>query len=247
MAYFQYNSKQIYYTKVGEGKPVIFLHGNTASSKMFDLLLPLYQEHFAVILIDFLGNGKSDRVEKFPDNMWLDEGMQTIALIEHLGNEKMDLVGTSGGAIAAVNAVLERPDLINKVVADSMATSFDGMVGEFVEQREVSKSDAGSIEFYSYCQGEDWESIVDMDTEAILRFVELKLPLFSKTFGGLKNPLLLMGSKGDSMLTNISAEYSIIKKQAQNCSTHIFETGDHPAIATNAEQAARVIINYLNA
>ena len=31
------------------------LHGDTASSRMFELLLPLYQENFRVILMDFLG------------------------------------------------------------------------------------------------------------------------------------------------------------------------------------------------
>ena len=44
MSYFYYQSKRIYYTESGNGAPVLFLHGNTASSKMFELLLPLYEE-----------------------------------------------------------------------------------------------------------------------------------------------------------------------------------------------------------
>ena len=59
MSYFYYQSKRIYYTESGNGAPVLFLHGNTASSKMFELLLPLYEERFHVILIDFLGHGLS--------------------------------------------------------------------------------------------------------------------------------------------------------------------------------------------
>ena len=51
MSYFYYQSKRIYYTESGNGAPVLFLHGNTASSKMFELLLPLYEERFHVILI----------------------------------------------------------------------------------------------------------------------------------------------------------------------------------------------------
>lgn len=42
MAYFIYKSKKIFYREVGEGVPVVFLHGNTASSKMFEPLLPFY-------------------------------------------------------------------------------------------------------------------------------------------------------------------------------------------------------------
>lgn len=55
MSYFNYQSKNIYYAETGNGKAVVFLHGNTASSKMFEPLLPLYEEYFRVILVDFLG------------------------------------------------------------------------------------------------------------------------------------------------------------------------------------------------
>ncbi len=83
MPYFTYQSKQIYYSEAGEGKPLLFLHGNTASSKMFEPLLPLYTDNFKVILIDFLGNGRSDRVEKFPASLWQEWAKQTVALLEH--------------------------------------------------------------------------------------------------------------------------------------------------------------------
>lgn len=73
---------------------------------MFELLMPLYTKNFRCILIDFLGNGQSDRVEKFSPDMWYDEALQTIALIEHLQCKEVNLIGTSGGAWAAVNAVL---------------------------------------------------------------------------------------------------------------------------------------------
>lgn len=122
MSYFSYKDKQCFYKEYGEGEPLIFLHGNTASSKMFEVLMPLYTEKFRCILIDFLGNGQSDRIRKFSPDMWYDEALQAIALIEHLNCGKVNLVGTSGGAWAAINAALERPDLIYAVIADS----FDG-------------------------------------------------------------------------------------------------------------------------
>ena len=55
MTYFMYQSKRIFYKEIGVGKPLIMLHGDTASSVMFEFLLPLYQENFRVVLIDFLG------------------------------------------------------------------------------------------------------------------------------------------------------------------------------------------------
>ena len=46
MAYFTYQSKKIFYRETGNGEPLMLLHGNTASSVMFEMLLPLYQDNF---------------------------------------------------------------------------------------------------------------------------------------------------------------------------------------------------------
>jgi pimeloyl-ACP methyl ester carboxylesterase len=55
MPYFEYNSKKIYYEEIGTGFPTIFLHGNTASSKMFANIIPLFSTNFHVVLLDFAG------------------------------------------------------------------------------------------------------------------------------------------------------------------------------------------------
>ena len=83
MPYFCYQSKKIYYTEAGSGIPVLFLHGNTASSRMFELLMPLYEDRFHVILIDFLGHGKSDRLEEFPAELWIEEA-STVIIRSHV-------------------------------------------------------------------------------------------------------------------------------------------------------------------
>ena len=119
MPYFKYQGKSVFYTEYGRGTPVLFLHGNTSSSKMLEPLMPLYTGQFRCILIDFLGNSRSDRVECFSSDIWYEEGLQAIALAEHLPYGKTFLVGTSGGAWAAIHAALERPDLFRAVIADS--------------------------------------------------------------------------------------------------------------------------------
>ena len=101
MSYFTYHGKKIFYREVGEGKPVLFLHGNTASSKMFEFILPLYQTDCRVFLMDFLGNGRSDRVEEFPPALWIEWGRQAAALVRHLDMGKVSLVGTSGGRLVS--------------------------------------------------------------------------------------------------------------------------------------------------
>lgn len=247
MSYFYYQSKRIYYTEIGSGKPVLFLHGNTASSKMFEFILPLYENKFHVILIDFLGHGNSERVEEFPAELWMEEARQTIALLEHLQLGQVNLVGTSGGAWVAINVALERPELVGKVVADSFdgRTLADDFSENLINERMSAKKDEMGIQFYQWCQGEDWERIVDMDTKALLQCASEKLPLFTKSLSNLQAPLLLMGSDGDDMSrADFLEEYRAIAAET-GARIHVFSEGNHPAILSNAEQAAQIICEFL--
>lgn len=249
MAYFTYQSKRIFYRELGNGKPVLMLHGNTASSKMFEPLLPLYQDNFKVVLIDFLGNGKSDRLEKFPADMWFSQAQQVIALIEHLDYRNVNLVGTSGGAWVAINTALERPDLIEKVIADS----FDGrtlakdFLKNLLSERNFAKNDDFARQFYEWCQGADWESVVDLDTKALTECAEKKLPLFHKPLETLGVPILFLGSLEDTMCRkDMQKEYKEMEQLVLNGKAYFFQTGGHPAILTNAELSAKIIAEFIN-
>ncbi len=248
MAFFRYRDKKIYYEETGTGSPVLFLHGDTASSKMFQSLIPLYADSFRVILMDFLGNGQSDRVEEFPSDLWYSQARQVIAFLEYSDCGKVNLIGTSGGAWTAVHAALERPDLVYKVVADS----FDGrtLQNDFSEnllkERNAAKSDDFSRQFYEWCQGEDWERVVDLNTKALVTCADSKLPLFHKPLETLEVPILFVGSREDTMCRrDLEEEYRQMEQLVPNGRTCLFPTGDHPAMLTNAEKFADIVKDFL--
>ncbi len=248
MPYFSYRQHRCYYEEFGSGSPTIFLHGNTASSKMFELLLPLYQKDIKVILLDFLGNGKSERIERFPPDLWQDEALQTIALINHLQYEKVNLVGTSGGAWAAINAALECPEKIGCVVADSFdgRTLHDGFGADLVKERNFAVNNLEASRFYEWCQGPDWKAVVERDTAALLECEKRRLPLFRKDIRALQPPILLLGSKEDQMVRkDLQQEYLLLQGLIKNATIHMFEKGEHPAIFSNAEKAANLILNFI--
>lgn len=252
MSYFTYHDrKQIFYKETGnsEGEPCIFLHGNTASSRMFEFILPLYQEEMKAVLMDFLGNGKSDRVSSFPEELWIDQGHQIVGLCRALGCDKVNLIGTSGGAYAAINAALEAPELFRKVVADSFdgSTLPEGFGEGIIRERTAAKKDEQARGFYEWCQGEDWEKVVDLNTQALITCAVNKTPLFCKSLESLDTPILFMGSLEDDMCRqDMLEEYKEMDRLVGNGKIYMFETGGHPAVLSNAESAARVITDFLN-
>lgn len=248
MAFFKYGDKNIYYDEIGAGLPVVLLHGDTASSKMFEYIIPLYANSFRVILMDFLGNGQSDRVEEFPPDLWYSQAQQVIAFLEYLDYGKVNLIGTSGGAWVAVNAALERPDLVHKVVADSFdgRTLQNGFSENLQKERMDAKNDDFSRQFYEWCQGEDWETVVDLNTKALIECADSKFPLFHKPLELLKLPILFVGSMEDTMCRrNLDEEYRQMEQLVSNGKTYLFPTGNHPAILSNAEKFADIVKDFL--
>ena len=57
--YIQLNGQVIYYEKTGEGSPVILVHGNKESHKIFDVLIPELSKQHTVYALDSRGHGRS--------------------------------------------------------------------------------------------------------------------------------------------------------------------------------------------
>jgi len=239
MPYFSYNGNNIYYNESGEGEPLLLLHGNTASSKMFDEVIGFYERYFRVIRIDFLGHGQSDRLERFPIDLFYDEAMQVIAFIRQSPYDKVSIIGSSGGAIVALNVALECPDLVNKVIADSFEGEkpLPGYADIIREEREASKQDDGSRSFYEYNHGEGWEQVVDNDTEALYNYYNTIGQFYHKPLSDLKIPVLLTGSEKDEFIPPgfFQETYGDMIKQTSNLTMHLFKTGGHPAMLSNSK------------
>ena len=60
-----YTPLRVAWTDVGEGEPVILLHGIPTWSFLYNEVIPLLAPHHRVIAPDFLGHGYSDRRDFF--------------------------------------------------------------------------------------------------------------------------------------------------------------------------------------
>lgn len=240
MSYFKYKGKKIYYEEHGNGKALVLLHGNTVSGKFFTPVIPILAEKYHVITLDFLGCGQSDRMNGWPADLWYEWAMQVVALCDELNLSKVKLIGCSGGALAAINAALEKPELVEYVVADS----FEGLNADpkITEQIRVGrgfvKQNAEFRSMLKNMHGDDWKSVVDADTEAVVAHAKEIGSFFHKPIEELKVKLLLTGSDEDEMFPEGHYEKLFAEICGRTCMAraHIFAHGGHPAMMSNTEE-----------
>ncbi|MEA4987205.1 MAG: alpha/beta hydrolase [Anaerovorax sp.] len=252
MSYFQYQSKKIYFEEIGTGRPLLLLHGNTASSNMFSSIAMQYAREYKVILFDFLGHGKSDRLERFPVDLWYEEAQQVIEFLDQKQYRDVAILGSSGGALVAINVALDRPDLIRKVIADSFEgeNPLTAFTANIMNDRETSKQNTGARMFYQAMHGNDWESIVDNDTNAIAEHAKLIGRFFHKPLSELKADILMTGSKEDEFITCVDNDfyrktYSRMIEEIGHGDLFIFEHGGHPAMLSNQDEFFKETLLFL--
>lgn len=135
MPYFQYNDKvQLYYEEHGDpnGKQTIaFLNGVMASANSWSLLWPVFERAgFRVIAHDFKGQLKSSKPE---GPYTFDEHCaEAKALFEHLGVEKVHLVGTSYGGEIAMKMAILYPELVSTISVIDSVSELDPVCEGFV-------------------------------------------------------------------------------------------------------------------
>lgn len=120
------------YLSVGEGEPVICLHGAGAGAVTWYPSLGALSKSFHVIAPDIIGYGESDKPDGLYDrpffSAWLKEFMLALKI------SKAHIVGLSQGGAIALQFALDNPEMVDKLVlVDSGALgakpSFFPMVG----------------------------------------------------------------------------------------------------------------------
>ena len=117
---------RIWYTDTGgSGVPVVLLHANTGSSRVWDYQTPAFTARgYRVIAYDRRGFGRS-----IIDPGGLQPGTgadDLLGLVNHLGVDRFHLVGTAGGAFVALDFALSFPQRLRSlVIANSIGAVQD--------------------------------------------------------------------------------------------------------------------------
>ena len=116
---FVYKGSELHFRDLGQGLPLIFIHGFGASMDTWRLLVKDLRDEFRLVFLDLRGHGYSARPRDSRYSIQ-DHADAVFALMEHLGLNSAVLVGHSLGSGVALLAALNehsRPTrLVSKVV-----------------------------------------------------------------------------------------------------------------------------------
>lgn len=114
-----YRPLEVAWTDVGEGEPVILLHGIPTWSYLYNDVIPLLAPHIRVIAPDFLGHGYSDKRDFF-DRSLVAQTQMIQRLMDHLGLERAHFVGhDTGGGVSLIMAI-DHPERVGKLVLSNI-------------------------------------------------------------------------------------------------------------------------------
>ena len=244
MPYLCSENHRLAYREQGRGPLLLILPGNTASSACHQGELAYWSGRFHAVSLDFLGTGRSGRVAAWADDWWQSGAHQVQALLDHLKCPRSMLLGTSGGAIAALWTAILYPDRVRAVIADSCVAKFPPeMLATLI--RERAQRTPGQVAFWQSAHGDDWEQVVEADTDMIRRFVERGGDWFGPHLSEVRCPVLLTASMQDTALPQVAQQNCRMAEQIPDCRLYLHNEGGHPRMWSQPEAFRAVADGFL--
>lgn len=116
MAYFNFEDKMIYYEEYGQGEPLVLLNGIMMSCLSWIEFIEPFSASNRLILVDFLDQGRSSRMEEGASYTHAIQVEVVRALLDHLQLEKASFMGISYGGEIALEFAVKHPDRVNKLM-----------------------------------------------------------------------------------------------------------------------------------
>lgn len=111
MAKLHVNGVDMAYDVSGDGPPLVLLHEGIADRTMWDDVTPMLAESYRVVACDLRGFGETP----LPDGPFV-YAADVAALLEELGIERAHVIGASLGGHVALDLVIARPELVDRLV-----------------------------------------------------------------------------------------------------------------------------------
>jgi pimeloyl-ACP methyl ester carboxylesterase len=203
------NGIELGYQVVGEGEPLILLHGGFGSVEMFGPNVGLLAAGRRVIGVDLQSHGRSPatdrpmRFETMADDI--------AALIRGLGLERAAIMGFSLGGAVGLRTAIQHPDVVERLILVSTVFKRQGWYPEMTAGMDaMGPETAGSLmqsPMYEAYQRiaprvEDWPVLVRQVAEIVKIDYD-----WSAEIPGLSTPIMLVIGDADGLPPSHAVEF----------------------------------------
>jgi flavin reductase (DIM6/NTAB) family NADH-FMN oxidoreductase RutF/pimeloyl-ACP methyl ester carboxylesterase len=129
------------FIRAGSGTPVLFIHGVGMNATIWQPQIERMAGRFDVIAIDMLGHGQSPLPPQHSE--LADYADQAIRLLDHLGLDKVSVVGHSMGALVVQELALRAPQRVRRIISLNAVFRRPPELAEAVRQRAVALNGRG--------------------------------------------------------------------------------------------------------
>ena len=121
-----------HYTSVGEGPPVVFVHGLGGSGHVWHGVVQAMSQHHHCVTVDLRGHGRSQGRGKLSMEGWAKDVHRLIAALEL---PAVTLVGHSLGSLVAQEVARTEPESVDELVLVGGISYFDPATADAYRQR----------------------------------------------------------------------------------------------------------------
>jgi 3-oxoadipate enol-lactonase len=135
--YADVGETKLYYEEMGQGQPLMMLHGGLLDRRMWDPQFEVFAHDYRVIRYDVRNHGNSKGV---PGTFTHYDDL--LKLLEHLSVEKAVIMGLSLGGRIAIDFAIAYPDKVSALILVSPGASGYEFVSEAVKENSKQMNSA---------------------------------------------------------------------------------------------------------
>lgn len=140
MASFDFQGKSIYYEEYGQGKPLLVLNGIMMSCKSWAEFVEPFSQSNRLILLDFLDQGRSARMDGPYDQAIQAE--VALALLDHLEIDRACVLGISYGGEVALRFAIGHPQRVERLMLFNTTARTGPWLGDIGDAWNLASGDA---------------------------------------------------------------------------------------------------------
>lgn len=253
--FIQVNGIKMFYEDLGEGKPLIFIHGGIGSSRVlgWEKQIDFFVNYFRVIVPDCRGYGRTNNPDKILSYKLMMKDF--VELIEKLELEKPFICGWSDGAQIALELGMSYPDVIGAIVVGGALLEINyryikgmkdiGILGEGeidIEKFTNTLPDLATIlsEIHSHVYGKEyWKEMLEIVSRMWLNpkeFPEDKVKSISVP------TLIILGDRDDFITVEENAQ---MFRLIPNSEFAVIPNSGHDVCSKKPELFNQIVFEFL--